>query len=224
MAEHWRICAIGQIHPELGAAHALLGKLKRTDTLAYEPRLGNTKKSIDFLVRAADGGRGWIDVKTVAPPWLDNDEGWKLYAKVAAEFKKARLVVDREFSGAGIGSQAIKARYSFITRTVELEQKIALIPQEEAGKVWLLLCGDRSSWHLDDLEDFADFYRAGSFRADDWGSEEAAHFMKKKDLAFSRVLSGFHYVGRRHDEIETDLRLGVRGPALFSPGGPPSSV
>jgi hypothetical protein len=85
------------------------------------------------------------------------------------------------------------------------------------SQVWRLLCGDRSSWHLDDLEDFADFYRAGRFRADDWASDAAAQFMKEKGLVFSRVLSGFHYVGRRHDEIETELRLCVRGPAFFAP-------
>jgi len=203
---------------ELGAAYALLGKLKTTDTLSYEPRLGTTKETIDFLVRGEDGSRGWIDVKTVAPQWQDDDASWKRFMKIAADFPdSARLLVHREFGGAGIAGQSIKARWSFISRALELERKAALIPEGEAGKVWLLLCSDGSSWHSDELEDFADFYRTGRFRADDWASSAITRYMREREQMFSRTLSGFHYLGRRHDEVETTLQLAVRGPDLFSP-------
>jgi hypothetical protein len=202
---------------ELGAAHALLGRLKPTDTLKYEPRLGTTKQTIDFLACSADGGRGWIDVKTVAPKWQDDEDSWKRFMEIAGEFEGARLVVDRQFGGAGISGQLIKARWSFIARTVQLERKVALIPPDQAGKVWLLLCGDRFDWHLDDLEDFADFYRTGYFRPDDWASNAMARYMKEREQAFSRTLSGFHYLGRRDDEVQIDLHLDVRGPNLYGP-------
>jgi hypothetical protein len=42
---------------ELAAARALLNRMKLDDELLYEPRLEATLKTIDILVRSADGTR-----------------------------------------------------------------------------------------------------------------------------------------------------------------------
>jgi hypothetical protein len=86
-----------------------------------------------------------------------------------------------------------------------------------AGPVYRMLCSDKSAWHCDELEDFADFYRTGRFRDDDWARNAIAQLMQERGQAFSRCLSGFHYLGRRHDEVEVDFRLAVRGIDLFGP-------
>ena len=119
--------------------------------------------------------------------------------------------------GAGISSQEIKARWSFISRTIEVESKSALIPANERGPVWLLFCSDRSAWHADDLEDFADFYRTGSFREDDWARNAVARYMEEEGHQFAGTLAGFHYLGRRHDECKVDLQFAVQGPRFFGP-------
>jgi hypothetical protein len=77
----------------------------------------------------------------------------------------------------------------------------------------LLLCSS-GPWNLDDLEDFADFYRTGLFRQDDWARNAVARYMADEDIAFARTLAGFGYVERRHDEVDArSFVLDVRGPA-----------
>jgi hypothetical protein len=58
---------------EIAAAIAILGSTGDITELAYEPRLARTKQSIDFRIRFASGNPCWIDVKTVAPRWMDDD-------------------------------------------------------------------------------------------------------------------------------------------------------
>jgi hypothetical protein len=203
---------------ELGAAVGLLDHVTDLATLRYEPRIPGVPKTLDFLLLDAEGRRAWIDVKTVAPQWVDDDAEWKRFQAIARKFPgNARLVVDRVFGGAGIGGQSIKTRWSFVTRTLEVEHKAALIPEQMRGPVWLLFCSDRFAWHPDDLADFADMYRSGRFRDDDWSRNEVSRYMKEKNLAMSGTLSGFHYLGRGHDEVAVDLRFRVRGPEFFAP-------
>lgn len=205
---------------ELAAAAAVLDQFGDLTLLRYEPRMKGTAQTLDFCLHDADGHRVWVDVKTVAPQWLDDDEGWQRFQTLAADFpRNARFGVQRAFGGAGIFGQAIKARWSFVTRTIEVEQKAALIPAEDAGPVWLMFCSDRFAWHPDDLEDFADFYRAGRFRDDDWASNAIARYLSDNNLSMARSLAGFHYLGRRHDELDSELRWAVRGPRFFAPDG-----
>lgn len=203
---------------ELAAAVALLDQCRDLVLLRYEPPVRGTAKTLDFCLQGVDGRRAWIDVKTVAPQWVDDDEGWQRFEQLAADFPhNAKIGVQRSFGGAGIFGQVIKARWSFVARTIEVEEKAALIPREDNGPVWLMFCGDRFAWHPDDLEDFADFYRAGRFREDDWACNAIARYLADNGLSLARSLAGFHYLGRRHDEVDAELRWSVRGPLPFAP-------
>jgi hypothetical protein len=127
------------------------------------------------------------------------------------------LIVDRNFCGAAIGHQLIKARWSLIQRTVELEARMALLTQAEKGPVRLLVCNE-GAWHEDDLEDFADFYFSGRFRPDDWAQNAIARYMAERNFAFQRSLAGFCYLERRHDEtLARRFSVDVRGPKRFGP-------
>jgi len=220
--ERWR--AGGEIRQlinnanELAAASALLSVLKADDTLSYEPRLIATPKTIDFLVLGSDGSRGWIDMKTVTPEWIDDDAAWRRFVEIAKDFpSNAQLVVNRDFSGAAIAGQMLKARWSFVQRTIEVEAKAALLTKQEQGKIWLLFCS-AGGWPQSELEDFADFYRTGKFREDDWAQNAVARYMAEGGMSFTRALSGFCYLDRRHDEVEVrSFRLDLRGPAIFAP-------
>jgi hypothetical protein len=203
---------------ELCAAEAILTRLGAGDRLHYEPKLSATRKSIDFLAETSDAARSWFDMKTVAPGWQDDDLAWERLKKIAEDFPaNATLVVDREFAGAAIGGQFLKARWSFVQRAAELEVKIALLVDQERAPVRLVLCSE-GAWHEDDLEDFADFYRTGAFRADDWAQNAVARYMKDEGIAFAGTIAGFCYLERRHDEIEARrFTVDVHGPAMFAP-------
>lgn len=203
---------------ELCAAAELLGDLRPDDYLRYEPRLSRTPKSIDFCVEWADGGRSWIDMKTVAPGWQDDEAAWTRVQQIAEEMPdNTHLLLDRSWAGAAIGGQRIKARWSFVQRTAELESKIALLSEAERGPVRLLLCSE-GVWHKDDLEDFADFYRTGKARADDWAQNAIARYMTERNIVFDRSITGFCYLERHHDEmVARDFTIDVRGPRLFAP-------
>jgi hypothetical protein len=204
---------------ELCAASEILDDLRSVDRLLYEPRLSATPKSIDFCVEWADGGRSWIDMKTVAPGWQDDDAAWERIRQIAAEAPaNTHLIVHRDHAGAALGGQMIKARWSFIQRAIALEAKIALLNEAERGPVRLLLCSDGAR-HRDELEDFADLYRTGKFRADDWAQNAVARYMAERNLSFDRAITGFCYLERRHDEIQArKFTIDVKGQRRFAPG------
>jgi hypothetical protein len=46
-----------------------------------------------------------------------------------------------------------------------------------------------------------------------------ANYLSDNSLSLTRSLAGFHYLGRRHDELDIELRWAVRGPRFFAPDG-----
>jgi hypothetical protein len=203
---------------ELAAAAALLPHVADNAQLQYERRLLRTGKSIDFCVQAENGALEWIDMKTIAPGWQDDADAWARLMQIVAEFPaNAQLVVDRQFGGAAIVLQAMKARWGFVQRAVEFERKLTLLSESERGPARLLLCSE-GSWHEDDLEDFADFYFTGRFREDDWAQNAVARHMSERNLVFTRTVTGFLFLHRSNDELfARRFSADVRGPSLFGP-------
>lgn len=200
---------------ELAAAVAIL-RLDTSDVvIRYEPKLMKTAKSIDFGLEWPDGTRSWVDVKTVAPQWIDDDASWQRFEKLAAEFPdKARLIVHRDCAGAAISGQHFKARWSFIKRTVEAEQKVSLLDASERGPVRLLFCSN-GAFHKDALEDFADFYKNRHFREDDWSANAVTRYMADDKIVFAGSLAGFCFLERSWDAVfATELAVDVEGPAF----------
>lgn len=206
---------LGPRHPHC-RRHSLLNRLRDDNRLHYEPPLIATKKSIDFMIEAKDGSRSWIDFRTVEPAWQDDDASWRRFEAIAAAFpKNASLVVDRAFGGAGISGQLAKSRWSFIQRTIQAEERAALLQDVERGPVRLMLCSTGFAWRLDHLEDFADFYRYGRARQDDWAGNAVARYMSDAGIALSRNLAGFSYIERKHDQISASrLVFDVCGPNM----------
>jgi hypothetical protein len=204
---------------EVAAAVGLLDHVKDLETLRYEPKMPGVAKSLDFLLHNARGDRAWVDVKTIAPQWIDGEREWQRFLSIQHNFPaNTHFGVKRKFGGAAIASQSIKTRWTFVTRTLEVEEKAALIPESLRGPVTVLFCSNRFAWYPDDLEDFADLYRTGRFREDDWSRNEVLRYMREeKNKTFARTLAGFHYLGRRDDEVSVDLRFRVRGPRFFAP-------
>jgi hypothetical protein len=203
---------------ELAAAAAILSSIQADDILRYEPTLAATRQKIDFLVVSKSGKRGWLEVKTIGPTWQDDDAGWKRFERIAESFPEgARLIVAEDLGGAAISGQEFKARFSLIQRAAELEAKAALLTSGERGSVRLLVCSN-GSWHRTALEDFADFYRTGRFRPDDWARNLVSRYMADAGITFARTLGGFCYLERHHDDVEARRWVtDVRGPDRFGP-------
>ena len=198
---------------ELCGAAEILRDLGSEDRLLYEPRLRATSKSIDFFVQRVDGKHCWIDVKTVAPGWQDDDVAWERVLQIATAVPaNTNLVLDPNYAGAVLGRQMINARWSFVQRAIEVEAKITLLTEAERGPVWLLFCSN-GAWREDALEDFATFYWTGRFRADDWAKNAITLYMVERNLRFARTLTGFCYLERRQDEVRVrKFTIGVEGP------------
>ena len=198
---------------EIAAAVAILNSTEDIIELAYEPRLSQTSQTIDFRISFASGRRCWIDVKTVSPRWLDDDASWQRFERLAADFPaNARLVVDRSLAGAAISGQEIKARWTFIRRTQEVEAKEALLSPDEKAPVCLLLCSN-GAVRKDGLEDFADFYRTGCFRPDDWSRNAVARYLTDENIVFNRTLAGFSFLFFRWETATIEaFEIDVRGP------------
>ena len=215
--ETWRktdaFSPVIEIGNELAAAECLLASLAVGDSLTYEPSMADTDKRIDFL-KISGGAHEWIEVKTVCPKWVDDEAGWLRFTRIAQAFpENAKLVVAKEWAGAAVAGQSIKARWSFIQRTAEVEERATFIPDNQWGPVWLLFCSTGADWYQDELEDFADFYRTGNSRADDWLRNATDRYMYDEGIRFSQSLSGFHYLARTHDEVSAHaFPMNVAGP------------
>jgi hypothetical protein len=183
---------------ELAAGAALLSTMGEDETLSYEPPLLATKKTIDFRLNGTNGTAGWVDVKTVSPEWADTDEKWERFLQISADApENVHIVRDKELGGAGISNQDLKTRWTFAQRTFALEEKIAAFETSEKAPTSMLFCTYGFAWTCSALEDFADFYRTGRFRADDGFSNAIARFMTDEGLAFDRSIAGFHYLERK---------------------------
>jgi hypothetical protein len=199
---------------ELAAAECLLCSIGERDRLSYEPPMAGTKKRIDFLIERETRLYEWVEVKTVAPQFIDDYTGWRRYLAIAGEFtQSASFLTDRQHLGSAIAGQAIKTRWSFIQRTAEVEARAALVPAAMNGNVWLLFCSNAFDWAKSELEDFADFYRTGFPREDDpWGNA-TVRFMNDRGISFRQTLAGFHYMERKNPNVSANcFRKNLRGP------------
>ena len=208
---------IVEIGSELAIAERFLRDMEDGDALEYERHMTGTPKRIDFSVTWADRSLSWFEVNTVAPQWIDDEAGWKRFQSTAIGFQEnARLIVGRNWAGSAISGQAIKARWSFLKRTSEVEERAALIPAVMRGPVALLFCSNGFDWHRDELEDFADFYRTETPRSDDWLANGMLLFMAEENI----VLIGHWLVLG----ILSDLISRFTGKHLCSPCAGPSMV
>lgn len=203
-----------EIGNEIAAACCLLGSMADDDRLEYEPAISGTDRRIDFHQLASDGQHAWVEVKTVSPQWRDDEANWQRFLRFVEDFPdNAELVIRKEWAGAAIAGQYIGTRWSFIRRTVAVEETAALLPDDLKGPVWLLFCARNHDWRSDELEDFSDLYRTGRGRDDDPLRNAADSFMVSEGLGFQRSLAGFHFLGRRDDEAAAfEFQENVNGP------------
>lgn len=186
-------------------------------SIEYEPKISGTDKSIDFLVRTAEGAAIYFDVKTVHP--LSRD-AWDRFqrAKERGYFtKNTALILDSDFMGGEIAHDFFASRQRFLEHTSEFETKITLVPDQEKRFFQMVFCGDGFRWRRDQLEDFVDFYLNQRHRRDDPFADMEAHYLDEQGIQLARNIHGFCYMERKQQSVvPATFVCGVRGPAPFS--------
>jgi hypothetical protein len=127
------------------------------------------------------------------------------------------LELNKELLGGEIAHDLFASREKFHDYTLQLEGKTRAMPKETVNCFRLVFCGDGVQWHRDQLEDFADFYFSGQYRADDSLGSMQSYHMTRKDIKFDRSIHGFRYLARKMRSLTPDFRSDVRGPALLCP-------
>lgn len=195
---------------ELAAAAALLSTLHKDQTLAYEPPLSSTKKTIDFCVMSAVQPVAWIDVKTVSPEWRDLD-----FEPPRVESPpEVKMIRSQRRAGAGVAGGELNARLTFLRRTIDLEKKAAGLMDGQRAPVAMLFCTNGSTWKLSALAEYAYFYRTGSFRPDYSFGDAISKSTGVRHAIVTRTLAGFHFLERRQfDAVQSEFRSFVGGPS-----------
>lgn len=194
--------AVDEAHNEMCVADAVLSdSTTREATLLYEPPLPNTKKTIDFVLREANGRVTLIDVKTIKPQSRDR---WDQYVRAIKENwlpSNVQFILQQGWQGGELWHIAFASRSRFLEYALEFEEKLASASYDDARHQILMLCGEGFYWHQDELEDFIEYYRTGVHREDDpFALAEARHIQENK-LALLRSISSFGCLDRRQGDI-----------------------
>ena len=196
--------AVDEAHNELCVADCLLSDPSVKDsTVLYEPTLPNTRKTIDFCLRDAEGLLTLIDVKTIKPQPLDR---WDQYERAMREGwlpKNIEFIVEQEGQGGELWHTAFASRARFLEYTLEFEQKLASAAYGAvAPRRILMFCGEGFYWHQDELEDFVAYYRNGVHRGDDLFALVESRHVLEKQVDLQRSISSFGCLSRRHGDVQ----------------------
>lgn len=182
--------------------------------LSYEPNpdaLKSSVKTIDFLFKIGNEDVVYCDVKTIRPEIKDS---WKNFKKDKKYFpKNINVYLDKKWGGGEIYHCMRNTRTSMLQYTIEFEEKILAYSKFIKAHYFLIFCGNGFHWHLDELEDFADFYLTGRHNPGDQFSDMERHDMQLKNEVFQKTINRFAYFERK--EYEIDYRkfvCPVRGP------------
>jgi hypothetical protein len=182
--------------------------------IKYEPEVVTGRKRFDFARTGADGIPVYIEVKTVEPRADDSEENWrKVERRQKLVTLSTRHIVDQAWMGAVIFNNSFNARSSFLAYTQETEAKLAEHVAVRPGRGILVFCGTGFSWHVSELEDFADFYARGRHRIDDSFATMEQHAIAEGAPALARTLDGIAAMMRHHDAVKPSKWVyPVRGP------------
>src|SRR5438094_8202175 len=114
-------------HNEICVAAAILEKPNSlVRSLDYEPKLGGTEKTIDFIAVVQGKAPCFVDVKTIAPKSVDRWEQYQWAHDARLLGDPPMLGLSREGLGGEIWHANVAARARMLEHTVELEDKLSL--------------------------------------------------------------------------------------------------
>jgi len=203
-------------HNELCVALCILRDKEghRCVKLEYEPPFSKCAKRIDFKATFVEGDDIFVDVKTINP--ISQDD-WSKYEDANARGlfpPKVSVHLEKEWLGGELWHDKTAVRAKMLEYSIEVEKKIASCTANiGAAPVVLAFCGDEFKWHIDNLQDFVDFYRTGRYRYDDPFSKMEAYHISERSITLTRRITSFAYFGRPNWEvIPKAVCWDVRGP------------
>jgi hypothetical protein len=196
--------AVDETHNELCVADCLLSDPSVKDsTVLYEPTLPNTRKTIDFCLRDAEGLLTLIDVKTIKPQPLDR---WDQYERALREGwlpKHIDFIIEQEWQGGELWHTAFTSRSRFLEYSLEFEAKLeAAAYGAAAPRRILMFCGEGFYWHQDELADFVAYYRNGTHRGDDLFALVESRYVLERRVNLQRSISSFGCLSRRQGDVQ----------------------
>jgi len=187
-------------------------------TIEYEPDILPSGRRIDFV---ADRGKDlvYVEVKTVRPEAGDEEENRRLYAaRTVFHPENVHYIVGGDIGGT-IYANSFRARAHFLDYSLEFESRLAEARENGRGGPGILVfCGTGFQWRVDELEDFADFYHAGSHRQDDAFGPMEAHNLAKRRVTLTRIIDHFAFLKRPANLARrTEFHFPVKGPWFLGP-------
>lgn len=205
---------------ELAVAKILLDDAHLTHAVQYEPNFLPSGRKIDFVaVRAND--QIYVEVKTVHPKLVDSEAAWKHFLK-RQEYHppNVNFITQQENMGGALYGSLVASRSKFLDYTLDFESRLREAKEIRGGPGVLVFCDNGIAWNLTDLEDFADFYNAGSHRQDDLFSLMELHHMKKNGIKLLQNIDHFSYLKRANKQpLPREFKFSVHGPRMFAPTG-----
>ena len=203
---------------EMAVAKVLLDDEAVTWPVTYEPDLLPDGRKIDLVIDRG-GDNLYIEVKTVRPRTADTDAAWQKFIERRRHHpSNVNFIVDKEWMGGAIYGNVFASRSHFLDYTLDFETRLAAAKAIKPGHGILIFCGTGFAWHKSNLEDFADFYVAGTHRGDDPFARMEQHHIKKKKIKLLRNIGHFAYLRRRIEKPEKEeFHFPIRGPRLIVP-------
>ena len=171
------------------------------------------KKTIDFVFTLANNKVVYCDVKTIRPRTQDD---WQKFRKHKSFFpKNIQVCLDKKNLGGEIYHDMHNSRSSMLNYTIEFEEKLRDYTKEAFINTHsvLIFCSNGFHWHLDELEDFVDFYLTGCHNPDDQFSGMEKYGIESKKVAFLKTVNRFAYFERKERKTEhTKFICPVQGP------------
>jgi hypothetical protein len=198
---------------EMTVAKILTEDAALTGVIEYEPGLLANNRRIDFVAERANDNL-YIEVKTVHPRTVDDDNAWQNYLRRRQHHPgNVHFVVQQNALGGAIYGNTFSSRSRFLQYALDFEDRLASAKQIRNGVGVLVFCGDGFAWRLSDLEDFADYYHSGQHRADDPFARMEQHHIEETGLNIRRNIDHLVYVKRYIERPDREeLRFPVRGP------------
>lgn len=203
---------------ELAVAKVLLDDKTMIWPISYEPNILPDGRKIDFVVDRGDDNL-YVEVKTVRPRTVDTDETWQKFVQRKKHHpQNVNVIVEKDWMGGAIYGNMFASRAHFLEYARDFETRLGAAKAVKPGPGVLVFCGTGFAWHKSNLEDFADFYLAGTHRNDDAFARMEQHYIKEKKINLLRNIDHFAYL-RRHIEVPQmeEFHFPIRGPRLIVP-------
>lgn len=205
-----------EVTNELCIAQWILGLENKCNQLIYEPPVkasSVSRKTIDFCASMENGQTVYFDVKTVQPDTIDRWDKFEEAIKEDRFPKNVNMLLDEESFGGEIWHDSSSSRGRMLEYAVELEEKINNYEITDKTYFVMVFCSDGFDWRLDELEDFADFYKTGHHNPDDPFRKMENYFIEKKQIKLQRNITAFCYLERPKAETKVaKLVCPVQGP------------